>query len=107
MTSTISRTTRRSRPGCSGEGPENVTDFSDKPDGGGAPTSLSLLARVKARQEAAWERLVALYGPLVYSWCLRAGLQPADAADVGQDVFTAVLRNIASFRRDRPGDTFR
>jgi RNA polymerase sigma-70 factor (ECF subfamily) len=44
---------------------------------------------------------------MVYNWCLRAGLQPADAADVGQEVFAAVARSIDGFRRDRLGDTFR
>jgi RNA polymerase sigma-70 factor (ECF subfamily) len=48
-----------------------------------------------------------LYGPTVYGWCLRAGLQPADAADVGQEVFAAVARAIDGFRHDRAGDTFR
>jgi RNA polymerase sigma-70 factor (ECF subfamily) len=69
--------------------------------------SLSLLERVRARDRAAWARLVALYGPMVYGWCLRAGLQPADAADVGQEVFAAVARGIDGFRHDRAGDTFR
>jgi RNA polymerase sigma-70 factor (ECF subfamily) len=71
------------------------------------PTSLSLLARVKARDEDAWSRLVDLYGPLVYAWSLRAGLQPEDAADIGQDVFTAVTRNIEKFRRESARDSFR
>jgi DNA-directed RNA polymerase specialized sigma24 family protein len=31
----------------------------------------------------------------------------ADAADVSQDVFAAVARHIADFRRERPGDSFR
>ncbi len=44
---------------------------------------------------------------MVYGWCRRAGLQPADAADVGQEVFAAVARSIHTFRHDRPGDTFR
>jgi RNA polymerase sigma-70 factor (ECF subfamily) len=57
--------------------------------------------------QSAWERLVNLYGPLVYRWCLRAGLQPADAADVGQEVFLAVARSIGQFRREREGDSFR
>ena len=70
-------------------------------------TPRSLLERVRARDHTAWERLVRLYGPMVYGWCLRAGLQPADAADVGQEVFGAVARAIAGFRHDRAGDTFR
>lgn len=70
-------------------------------------TSLTLLERVKSRDQDAWQRLVNLYTPLIYSWCRQAGLQPADAADVGQDVFRAVARKIEDFRRDRPRDTFR
>jgi RNA polymerase sigma-70 factor (ECF subfamily) len=57
--------------------------------------------------QAAWERLVELYGPLVYAWCRQAGLQEADALDIGQEVFRSVLAAIADFRRDRPGDSFR
>jgi RNA polymerase sigma-70 factor (ECF subfamily) len=70
-------------------------------------TSLSLLDRVRSRDQTAWEKLVELYAPLVYRWCLRFGLQHADAADVGQEVFTAVARKIRDFRRDRAGDSFR
>lgn len=44
---------------------------------------------------------------MIYAWCLQSGLQPVDAADVGQDVFLAVARAIGDFRRDRPGDSFR
>jgi RNA polymerase sigma-70 factor (ECF subfamily) len=66
-----------------------------------------LLIRVQGSEPAAWERLVSLYSPLVYRWCRQAGLQAADAADVGQEVFGAVARKITEFRRDRPGATFR
>src|SRR5437867_2680850 len=84
-----------------------VTDSSVKPNRGDDSTSLSLLARVRAHDQAAWERLVGLYGPLVYGWCLRAGLRKEDAADIGQEVFAAVARKIQSFRHDRQGDSFR
>src|SRR5262249_2315434 len=84
-----------------------VTDSGVEQGGDASQTSLTVLARVRAHDETAWGRLVSLYGPLVYGWCLRAGLQAADAADVGQEVFAAVARNIPSFRRDRPGDSFR
>ena len=70
-------------------------------------TSSSLLLRVMAREPAAWDRLVQLYSPLVFEWCRRAHLQEADALDVGQAVFQAVWSRIGTFRRDRPGDTFR
>jgi len=70
-------------------------------------TSTSLLERARGQDKQAWERLVDLYTPLVYAWCRRSGLQPADAADVGQEVFRAVARGLTGFRRDRAGDTFR
>jgi RNA polymerase sigma-70 factor (ECF subfamily) len=70
-------------------------------------TSASLLCRVQTFDPTAWARLIDLYGPLVYRWCVRARLQPADAADVGQDVFAAVARTITRFRREREGDSFR
>jgi RNA polymerase sigma-70 factor (ECF subfamily) len=67
----------------------------------------SLLVRLKAQDVEAWQRLVRLYGTLVYSWCRRKGLHSEDAEDVGQEVFQALSRNIGSFRRDQPGDSFR
>lgn len=70
-------------------------------------TSLSLLARAQARQAGAWERLVELYGPLVYHWCRQCRLAESDTADVFQEVFQAVAVNLERFRRDREGDTFR
>ena len=69
--------------------------------------SSSLLDRLREQDLEAWQRLTDLYGPLVYSWCRRAGLAPADAADVVQEVFIAVSRAIKTFRRDLPGSTFR
>jgi RNA polymerase sigma-70 factor (ECF subfamily) len=48
-----------------------------------------------------------LYGQTVYVWCRGAGVSEADAADVSQEVFAAVARHIADFRRERPGDSFR
>jgi len=84
-----------------------VTDPNVNPQGEASTTSLSLLERARAHDQAAWARLVDLYGPLLHRWCLGAGLQPADAADVTQEVFAVVARSIDGFRHDRPGDTFR
>src|SRR5262249_14847420 len=92
---------RPARPG-SGAADADLQHMSDWP----AP-SLTLLQRARARQPAAWERLVALYAPLVLHWCRRAGLGDADAADVFQEVFRSVSEHLNEFRRDRPGDTFR
>jgi RNA polymerase sigma-70 factor (ECF subfamily) len=79
------------------------------PPTGDANPSLgaSLLDRLRASQPGAWERLARLYGETVYGWCRRAGVPEADAADVTQEVFAAVARRLADFRRERPGDSFR
>ena len=74
---------------------------------GAESTSSNLIDRVRARDADAWRRLVALYGPLVYGWCRRAGLGPEESADRGQEVFMAVARSIESFDHRQPGSTFR
>src|SRR5262249_27130684 len=70
-------------------------------------TSLTLLDRARANEADAWARLVTLYTPLVRYWCLAGGLQPTDVDDVVQEVCRAALAGPATFRRARPGDTFR
>jgi RNA polymerase sigma-70 factor (ECF subfamily) len=70
-------------------------------------TSRTLLERARNHDEDAWRRLIDLYAPLVTHWCSHGGVRGADADDVRQQVFQAVVRNLADFRRDRPGDTFR
>jgi RNA polymerase sigma-70 factor (ECF subfamily) len=69
-------------------------------------TSSSLLQRIRTRDEQGWQRLIDLYGPLVYHWCRRKQVRAEDQADVFQEVFRAVARNILSFRKG-PGDSFR
>src|SRR6185369_9242571 len=56
---------------------------------------------------AAWSRLVTLYAPLVAYWCRQSNVAENDVADVIQDVFRSVASNIAKFRSDFPGSTFR
>jgi RNA polymerase sigma-70 factor (ECF subfamily) len=69
--------------------------------------SLLLRLQAKDRDEEAWQRLLDLYGPLVYSHCRRGRVPAKDVGDVGQEVFLEVLKGLPHFRRDRPGDTFR
>jgi len=70
-------------------------------------TSTSLLERVKARDDEAWARFSAIYGPMVYHWARQRNLQDQDASDVVQDVFALVAGKIGAFRRDRRGDSLR
>lgn len=70
-------------------------------------TSLTLLERVRAGNESGWEKFVSMYGPLVYSWCRRAGLSPEDSGDVSQDVFASLAKKLDLFQNRGPGDSFR
>lgn len=73
----------------------------------GSSSGLSLAVRLANGSAGAWQELVDLYGPLIDSWCRRAGLPDAARADVGQEVFLAVHRSIERFDASRTGATFR
>lgn len=68
---------------------------------------MTLLQRLRAREQDAWSRMLHLYTPLVRGWCCHQGVQGADADDVAQEVFQAVATGLKQFQKDRPGDTFR
>ena len=70
-------------------------------------TSLGLLDRVKAQDQAAWQRLVLLYEPLIDYWCRQNSVPEAEIPDIRQDVLLAVARNIRQFRRDAASGSFR
>lgn len=67
-------------------------------------TSATLLERVRdpGNQEA-WERFVQLYTPFFFNWAARAGLQQQDAADLVQEVFVLLLRNLPKFQYQHDG----
>ena len=70
-------------------------------------TSRSLIERVRAVDDDAWNHLVELYAPLVCHYCRRSNLSDADAADVFQDVFHTTFAKIDRFQRRSASDTFR
>ena len=76
------------------------------PDGT-ASTSRSLLVRLRDNESNAWDRLVALYAPLVCFWCRKLGIAEQDISDVVQDVFKSVMTGLEKFHKVRPEDTFR
>ena len=67
----------------------------------------SLIDRARNRDDAAWAKLVSIYAPLVYWWGRQRGLEPEDAKDVGQEVFTTLAGCLVRFKRDKPGDSLR
>jgi RNA polymerase sigma-70 factor (ECF subfamily) len=77
---------------------------SDDPDGS---TSASLLERARnTADDAAWERIRALYTPLLYFWIRKVGLHGADADDVVQEVLVCLVQQMPEFHYD-PTKTFR
>ena len=73
---------------------------------GSSSVSSTLLDQLRSGRPEAWERFVRLYSPMVYHWCRRSGLAAEDAADVLQEVLSAVMLYLPGFRRDRPQDSF-
>lgn len=62
-------------------------------------TSTSLILRIQARDQIAWDRFARLYTPYVYGLCRSGGLQKSDAEDVTQNVLRSVVVGIGSYQR--------
>ncbi len=76
--------------------------------GDAASTRPSLLIRVRDPGDAeAWEQFVALYGPLIYQFARKQGLQDADAADLTQVVLQAVIDAMKRLDYDPQRGSFR
>lgn len=67
-------------------------------------TDNGLLDGIRRQDQDAWRRFVDQYSPLIYVWCRKCDLQPADSLDVAQQVFHAVSRSIETFSRRRDGE---
>lgn len=71
-------------------------------------TRASLLVQIRdGRNQRAWQEFMQLYGPVVYGFARKRGLQDADAADLMQDVLRSVSATIARLDYDRSQGTFR
>src|SRR6185436_5157519 len=71
-------------------------------------TRASLLVQIRdGSNHAAWREFVNLYGPVVYGFARKRGLQDADAADLMQDVLRSVSAAIGRLDYDRNQGSFR
>jgi len=71
-------------------------------------TRASLLVQIRdGANQPAWQEFVQLYGPVVYGFARKRGLQDADAADLMQDVLRSVSSAIGRLDYDRQQGTFR
>jgi len=71
-------------------------------------TRVSLLVQLRTgSNHIAWQEFVKLYGPVIYGFARKRGLQDADAADLMQDVMRSVSAAIGRLDYDRQQGTFR
>lgn len=64
-------------------------------------TSVSLLQRLRQPdQEAAWQRFVDLYAPLIFFWGRGQGLSATDSADLVQEVLAILVAKLPEFEYD-------
>src|SRR6187397_3178181 len=71
-------------------------------------TRMSLLVQIRdGSNHVAWQEFMKLYGPVVYGFARKRGLQDADAADLMQDVMRSVSSAIGRLDYDRNQGTFR
>jgi RNA polymerase sigma-70 factor (ECF subfamily) len=68
-------------------------------------THVSLLLRLRRNPSdaGAWQAFVRRYGPRVFAWCRRWGLQEADADDVTQNVLLILAEKMREFSYDANG----
>jgi len=73
-----------------------------------AQTPYSLLDRIgHANKTADWDRLVALYSPLLRTWLRKQVPQEADIDDIVQDVLAVVVAKLPEFRHNGSDGAFR
>jgi RNA polymerase sigma-70 factor (ECF subfamily) len=78
------------------------------PVGDSPQTRASLLVQLRdGGNHAAWQEFIRLYGPVVYGFARKRGLQDADAADLMQEVMRSVSAAIGRLDYDRNQGTFR
>ena len=71
-------------------------------------TRASLLLQLRdGSNHEAWLEFTRLYGPVVYGFARKRGLQDADAADMMQDVMRSVSSSIGRLDYDRNQGSFR
>lgn len=71
-------------------------------------TRVTLLGRLRLdpSNQTIWSEFVEHYGPKIFNWCRKWGLQEADAQDVTQNVLLKLADKIRTFQYD-PARSFR
>ncbi|MEM0924755.1 MAG: sigma-70 family RNA polymerase sigma factor [Planctomycetota bacterium] len=70
-------------------------------------TRRSLILQLGTRSDAAWAEFLQIYEKAIIGYCIRRGLQEADAHDVAQAVYQAIDRKIPDWDPDASRGSFR
>lgn len=70
-------------------------------------TRYTLLTRAASGDEGAWQRLTALYRPLILGWLVKHGVEHHDAEDLTQEVLLSVTRRLGEFEPSGRRGAFR
>lgn len=71
-------------------------------------TSLTLLQQLQQNEDSqSWNRLVAIYAPLLERWLGRYEMQASDSEDLVQEVLVAVAKDIPQFQHNGRTGAFR
>lgn len=70
-------------------------------------TSDTLIRRAVAAEPEAWRQLVDVYGPLLFRWSRRKGIQESDACDLVQEIFATIHHGLRRFERRSVVGSFR
>ncbi len=70
-------------------------------------TRHSLLIRLRAEHEGAWNEFLEIYEKAIYRWARRRGLQDADAQDTVQEVFHRLQQMLPQWRADKSSGSLR
>ncbi|MEZ6095014.1 MAG: hypothetical protein R3C03_12420 [Pirellulaceae bacterium] len=69
-------------------------------------TRQSLLLELGRSDNAAWSEFLHVYEKAIVGYCIRRGLQEADAMDAAQEVYTAIQQKWARGMRTRAKAVF-
>jgi RNA polymerase sigma-70 factor, ECF subfamily len=65
----------------------------------GQSTNMSLINRVRTRDEDSWRQFIGIYRPLIRYWIKRRGVKGTDIDDVFQDVLASVCKSLERFTK--------
>ena len=79
----------------------------DKPADSQSRTSLTLLERLREKDELAWSHFESFYGPIIFRFCISRGVSHDQAEEVKSQCYEAVVKQIESFTYDERRGRFR